>query len=312
MEGRKIKREKNRRASVVAGFLGWVLLTGVYGEQAVKGQAEPSSPAEREPVVHQQRAGEARRTAKRRFLTAIAGGAGAMVLLGLGLRLAGRRRAQREHRRETGQAWAQQQALADRLTDVQRRLAIQPAAAARTKFEAAELAFFEALEALRPVEAGNLNDWARVHRAQRLLTEAEENLTAAEAQLAKAEAAAPSPPEKVWACFFCSRPLTDPYAGNCVELRAGGERRLVLCCLRCSQTYRRRGSPPVRVVRRGGKMLHWAQVATYDPFYDLYHDDRHGWEFAPVSELEGALFAPESCVLLFVEAAERPDFILRL
>jgi hypothetical protein len=116
----------------------------------------------------------------------------------------------------------------------------------------------------------------------------------------------------LWGCYFCSKPLPDREEGDVIALRMAGESRHALICRGCSRRYRQKNVPPVRVVRSGGRVRHWATVADYDPFYDYYHDDRHGRDTQPLAELEELFITPAGPANVFVEGGGRPDYVLRV
>lgn len=197
--------------------------------------------------------------------------------------------------------------VADGLTRARRSLQARPHPAAEARVEAAELAFFEALEMLAQADQEDTADLPRVRRARTLLEKAQEELNAL-SSLGLEEAEAPA----AWGCYFCSKPLSDLEAGDLLALQKGGETRQVLICRGCSRRCRQKNVPGVRVVPGPHGPQHWATAPDYDPCYDFYHDDRYGRETRPLSELPEPFITPAAAARVFVEGGGRPDQILRL
>jgi len=196
--------------------------------------------------------------------------------------------------------------VADGLTRARRSLQARPNPTAEARVEAAELAFFEALEMLAQADREDTSDLPRVRRARALLEKAQEELQALSSWgLEEAEAPA------AWGCYFCSKPLSDREEGDLLALQKGGETRQVLICRGCSRRCRQKNVPPVRVVPGPNGFQHWATAPDYDPCYDFYHDDRYGRETRPLSELPEPFITPAAAARVFVEGG-RPDHILRL
>ncbi|MBI2301299.1 MAG: hypothetical protein HYU66_20515 [Armatimonadetes bacterium] len=187
--------------------------------------------------------------------------------------------------------------LADRLTVTCRALQRKTSRAARSGFDAAELAFREARGMMASAAEGETRDIGRVERAVRLLREAGTRLDEADAALAEA-------PERDGAglyCYFTARPIADRHEGELVMLKHGGEERRVLACAAVGEVLRRGGRPNVRIV--DGR--HWAAVDGFDPAYGLFHGDA---ETAELAELAEPFFDARSAV--FVGGDERPDYTL--
>jgi tetratricopeptide (TPR) repeat protein len=200
------------------------------------------------------------------------------------------------------------QQVADGLTRARQSLQARPNPTAAARVEAAELAFFEALDMLAAANQEDTGHLPRVRRARELLERAQEELASVQDQLTEADPNA----QARWGCYFCSKPLPDREEGDLLALRKAEESRHVLICRGCSRRYRQKNVPPVRVVRSGGRVRHWATVADYDLFYDYYHDDRHGRHTQPLAELEELFITPAGPTRVFVEGGGRPDYVLRV
>lgn len=198
--------------------------------------------------------------------------------------------------------------VADGLTQARRALQVRPNPAAAAKVEAAELAFFEALDMLAPADREDTADLPKVRRARELLEKAQKELNALTEQLTVGEADI----RAAWGCYFCSKPLPDREEGDVLALQKGGETRQFLICRGCSRRCRQKNVPPVRVVQGSNGMQHWATVADYEPFYDFYHDDRHGRETQPLGELKEPFITPTAAAQVLVEGGGRPDWVLRM
>lgn len=185
--------------------------------------------------------------------------------------------------------------LADRLTVTCRALQRKTHRAARTGFDAAELAFREASGMMASAAQGETKDIGRVERAVRLLHEAEARLAEADAALA----AAPERAGEGLYCYFTARPMADRHEGELVLLKHGGEERRVLACAAAGEILRRGGRPDVRVV--GGR--HWAAADGFDPAYELFHGEPRTM---PLAELAEPFFPAQAAV--FVDGDERPDY----
>jgi len=198
--------------------------------------------------------------------------------------------------------------VADRLAAVSRRLLAKYDRQASASLAAAELAYFDAVAMMSAADEEDTGDIARVERAERLLAEADTKLGEAEQRLpddaAEAEAAA-------CYCWFTGKPLGGRWDGDLVKLTQGDDSRLVLAARTVGAAIRRGETPQVRAVARDGLLLHWADVAGFEPLVDFYRTDRFGWHHATPGELRLDL-SSEPQRPLYVEIDERPDFTVAL
>lgn len=205
--------------------------------------------------------------------------------------------------RTFGVARPQIDAVASTLAELAGRLSRHPHRAAQRELEAAELAYFEALDMLRAADAGKAGDLGRVERAVRLLSEAAAKVDRAAQQAAESTAEADGP--FAW-CYFTGRPLFERWDGDLVKLRHDGQERLVMASRQLEGVLRRGERPAVRTV--GGR--HWAVVEEFEPLTDFY-SLRHGDETTAPGQLAEPLPAAPRWPL-YLDLDDRPDYTLDL
>ncbi|SEL76591.1 Tetratricopeptide repeat-containing protein [Stigmatella aurantiaca] len=92
-------------------------------------------------------------------------------------------------------------------------------------------------------------------------------------------------------CYFCARPLANATFRKGVPLKRGTDVTNVLACPPCANMASAGQPPPVKVLRRGGKTVHWSELGGYDPYthrHRAYPDmiQVPAWQYTPERSLE--------------------------